>query len=257
MTTDRLTTSRPRKAPRPVPIADACVRHDVLAVDAKGAATRLHSGIRWREEALHLFDKAAREAGQFPAGSAPTVVLERVTVESVAIREPDGFLSMAGPHYPPASEEPAPVRSTFRECIDRIAEAFARGLKGVADELEAQNKARAMGMVATGLEGETPVAVLFDIAASHQGGNSRNGALIARALGIPFPITMPDLGHRALEVGLKPRQIWPWWAQAPATMDEARRLIARANAPESALCEGGCGRLRVEPCACPTTEPTD
>lgn len=286
MTTDHLTTSRPRKARRPIPIGEPCVRHDVLEVDALGTSRRLHSGVALQDETSLLFARACREAGQAPAGQAPTVVLERVTVETLAVREPGGRIFMAKATLPPGSEatvEPSPRRNTIADFATACARFFAAAVETLGEEAGARER-RARQLKATArnpLSGSTcdaatfvtivaptetgplvtvqsgqALVALFKIGASHQGGHSGNGKAIADALEVPFPLTMPELAHRALEIGLKPSSLWPWWASAPRTLDDARRMIARANAPECALCEGGCGRLRVEPCACPTTEPT-
>jgi hypothetical protein len=50
----------------------------------------------------------------------------------------------------------------------------------------------------------------FVIAAHHQGGHSSNGRLLAEALGVPFPLTMPDLAARAEAIGFDPKALWPW-----------------------------------------------
>lgn len=57
---------------------------------------------------------------------------------------------------------------------------------------------------------------LFMCAASCQGGHSDAGHAAAEALGVPFPITMPSLEHKALAEGLNPAELWPWLAKMRA-----------------------------------------
>lgn len=51
---------------------------------------------------------------------------------------------------------------------------------------------------------------LFRCAPSHQGGHSDTGAAIAEALGLTFPITVPELEAKAKDEKMDPRQLWPW-----------------------------------------------
>lgn len=51
---------------------------------------------------------------------------------------------------------------------------------------------------------------LFVAAPHHQGGHSRSGSMIAKALGVPFPVSCPDLVSKARAAGLNPAQLWPW-----------------------------------------------
>lgn len=227
-------------------LAPPAVRHDVLMVPEPThlAPKRLHGGIALEAEARLLFDAARVEVRGRP-GPACAIILERHTVETLAI-QPPASREVLEP-APPVEFKPSPVRidvvGPVLEGMRRaIAKAFAIPpivLDGRGAKLRPVAPAHSVA-----------VAVLFDIAASHQGGHSRNGRLIAGALGVPFPITMPNLAKRALEEGLEPRLVWPWWAAAPIDMAEALRLIARQNAPESELCEGGCGKLRVECLSC-------
>lgn len=53
---------------------------------------------------------------------------------------------------------------------------------------------------------------LFIAASQHQGGHSATGGAIAGALGIPFPVTMPNLEKRAKQLGFDPKELWPWLA---------------------------------------------
>lgn len=53
---------------------------------------------------------------------------------------------------------------------------------------------------------------LFLEAPGRQGGHSKRGGEIADELGIPFPITMPALEHRARAEGADPNELWPWLA---------------------------------------------
>lgn len=51
---------------------------------------------------------------------------------------------------------------------------------------------------------------LLICAPGHQGGHSYTGGEIADALGIPFPVTMPDLRRFATDHGFMPYDLWPW-----------------------------------------------
>jgi len=51
---------------------------------------------------------------------------------------------------------------------------------------------------------------LLKCAPSHQGGHSDTGATIADCLGVPFPITVPDLEHLAQREGFDTDKLWPW-----------------------------------------------
>lgn len=53
---------------------------------------------------------------------------------------------------------------------------------------------------------------LFIAASQHHGGHSATGGAIADALGIPFPVTMPNLEKRAKEFGFNSKDLWPWLA---------------------------------------------
>lgn len=52
--------------------------------------------------------------------------------------------------------------------------------------------------------------LLFMVAPSHQGGHSDTGAAIAECLGVPFPISVPDLERAAKAEGFDPKEFWPW-----------------------------------------------
>ena len=51
---------------------------------------------------------------------------------------------------------------------------------------------------------------MFIRAASCQGGHSEEGAQIAEALGVPFPLTMENLEVRARQLGHDTLALWPW-----------------------------------------------
>lgn len=55
---------------------------------------------------------------------------------------------------------------------------------------------------------------LFMCAAHCQGRHSTAGRVAARALGIEFPITMPNLARRAKAEGLNAKELWPWWTKS-------------------------------------------
>lgn len=54
---------------------------------------------------------------------------------------------------------------------------------------------------------------LFMCASHCQGGHSAAGMAAAEALGIEFPITMPNLRAQATKEGLDPKELWPWYAK--------------------------------------------
>lgn len=51
---------------------------------------------------------------------------------------------------------------------------------------------------------------LFRAAPSHQGAHSSNGAAIADALGLTFPIRMEELEAKARDEKMDPNVLWPW-----------------------------------------------
>jgi len=51
---------------------------------------------------------------------------------------------------------------------------------------------------------------LFRVAPSYQGGNSVDGGAIADALGLTFPIRVPELEAKAKDEGMDPDVLWPW-----------------------------------------------
>lgn len=55
---------------------------------------------------------------------------------------------------------------------------------------------------------------LFMCAAHCQGGHSDAGAAAAEALGVPFPISMPNLVRKARAEGVNPATLWPWLARS-------------------------------------------
>lgn len=54
---------------------------------------------------------------------------------------------------------------------------------------------------------------LFMCATHCQGGHSEAGYAAAQILGVPFPITMPDLVAKVRAEGLDPDKLWPWYAE--------------------------------------------
>jgi hypothetical protein len=62
---------------------------------------------------------------------------------------------------------------------------------------------------------------LLIAAPSHQGGHSYSGAAIAKALRVPFPLTMPSLRAAAIDSGFSPVELWPWMAKAEANISAA------------------------------------
>lgn len=57
---------------------------------------------------------------------------------------------------------------------------------------------------------------LFRIAPSYQGGHSVDGGAIADALGLTFPIRVPELEAKAKGEGMNPDVLWPWLAKMRA-----------------------------------------
>lgn len=54
---------------------------------------------------------------------------------------------------------------------------------------------------------------LFRVAPSYQGGNSKDGGAIADALGLTFPIRVPELEAKAKDERMNPDVLWPWLAK--------------------------------------------
>lgn len=53
---------------------------------------------------------------------------------------------------------------------------------------------------------------LFRVAPSYQGGHSVDGGAIADALGLTFPIRVPELEAIAKDEKMDPNVLWPWLA---------------------------------------------
>lgn len=51
---------------------------------------------------------------------------------------------------------------------------------------------------------------LFHCAPSHQGGHSGSGGAIADALGVTFPLNVPELEAAAKGEGMHTAVLWPW-----------------------------------------------
>lgn len=51
---------------------------------------------------------------------------------------------------------------------------------------------------------------LYRAAPSHQGGHSDTGAAIADALGVTFPLKVPELEARAQDEKMDTKVLWPW-----------------------------------------------
>lgn len=62
------------------------------------------------------------------------------------------------------------------------------------------------------LDAENPDhAQILKFATHYQGGHSDVGARICELYDMPFPVSMWSLRARAVEHGLKPAELWPWW----------------------------------------------
>lgn len=54
---------------------------------------------------------------------------------------------------------------------------------------------------------------LFRVAPSYQGGHSVDGGAIADALGLTFPIKVPEMEAKAKDEKMDPNVLWPWLAK--------------------------------------------
>jgi hypothetical protein len=57
---------------------------------------------------------------------------------------------------------------------------------------------------------------LFRVAPSYQGGPSVDGGALADALGLTFPIKVPELEAKAKDEKMDPDVLWPWLAKMRA-----------------------------------------
>lgn len=72
-----------------------------------------------------------------------------------------------------------------------------------------------------------PERIALYMCASHcQGGHSAAGFEAAKALGIPFPITMKKLKTAARKDGLDWKKLWPWLAEMEARQRDATKGIS-------------------------------
>ncbi len=60
-------------------------------------------------------------------------------------------------------------------------------------------------------KGARLLEALFMCATHCQGGHSAAGDATAAVLGIPFPLNMENLERAAVDAGLDPAQLWPWY----------------------------------------------
>ncbi|MBY0395635.1 MAG: hypothetical protein K2X91_04080 [Thermoleophilia bacterium] len=240
-----ITRQRARQIPRPVPAGSPAVRHDVLATWPDGGmAIKIASGIAIEAEARIRYRAAVEEAEA--TDEEATIILERVTVETLEIHEPgDEEIRLTD-----APRDPFPAME--RSLVASIARAFRVPLALLRrDPAEAFRSAPAPGastsatpasLMTQGVEhmmAEDAKAArlreetLLKIATHYQGGHSSQGQMIATALKVPFPLTMPDLAIRALEAGFLPPALWPWWEAAPADLAAAHEHKRRREAPET------------------------
>lgn len=243
-----ITRQRARQIPRPVPLAAPAVRHDVLATWKTETTTgriKVATGIALEAEARILYRAAVEEAER--TDEEATIILERVTVETLEIHEPgDEEIRLTD-----APRDPFP--SIERSIVGAIARAFRVPLalmgRGPVDADAAAHAFRTAHRPARGRfpDAATPSPVeledaraarfreetLLKIATHYQGGHSGQGQMIATALKVPFPLTMPDLAIRALEAGFSPSALWPWWEAAPADLAAAHEHKRRREAPET------------------------
>lgn len=251
--------SRYRRFNRPTAtLAPPIVRHDVLMVPEGRPARCLHGGIALAAEATLLFDQTRREASEEP-GRPFAVVLERVTVETLAI-QPAGSRDVLKPAEAVTFKpSPPPPESEIRlgEVLDGLRRRIAKALlipfrapevrewpdrnplSGITSPEFAASfitVVDAPGGLVTVQTGAA-LAALFKLAAHHQGNGSPSGRMIAEALEVPFPLTMPDLHARAVAIGLNPKTLWPW-RQVPGCTD-----ADVAATPDKGPACSSCGRF--------------
>ena len=235
-----ITRQRARQIPRPVPPGEPAVRHDVLATwktETTTGRVKIATGVALEAEARLIYRAAVAQAEETDEES--TIILERVTVETLEIHEP-------GDEEIRLTDAPRdPVPSIERSLVAAIARAFRVPLALLRGDTAHDHRAtfRAVHVIPSPsdpmVKAEDAKAarnreeVLLKLATHYQGGNSRQGADISAALEVPFPITMPDLAIRALVAGFKPAALWPWWEAAPADLDAAWLLKIQRETPET------------------------
>lgn len=241
-----ITRQRARQIPRPVPSGSPAVRHDVLATWPDGGLPiKIASGIAVEAKARIRYRAAVAQAEE--TDEEATIILERVTVETLEIHAPgDEEIRLTD-----APRDPFPAYEG--KLMAAIARAFRVPLWLLRREPDGARAFRVAHVVAGPADNRTPTEleaarivaaedakaaryreeVLLKLAPHYQGGHSGQGAAIADALKIPFPVTTEDLAIRALEADFSPRALWPWWEAAPADLDAARALKARREAPET------------------------
>lgn len=121
--------TRNRQFPRPASMTEPVVRHEVWMVPTNRPARRLHGGIAIPAEAQALFRQASRDMDE-AAGPKFSIVLERHTVETLAMRRGPGVIVYAAEK--PAEIQPLPTTGADdsdeahrRFTLEAIAKAFA------------------------------------------------------------------------------------------------------------------------------------
>lgn len=88
-------------------------------------------------------------------------------------------------------------------------------LREIANDKERSDALRRVAMEAVA-EIMTYREALFRVAPSYQGGHSVDGGAICDALGLTFPIRVPELEAKAKDEKMNPDVLWPWLAKMRA-----------------------------------------
>ncbi len=88
-------------------------------------------------------------------------------------------------------------------------------LRDIANDQSRPDALRRVAMEAVA-EIMTYREALFRVAPSYQGGHSADGGAIADALGLTFPIRVPELETKAQGEKMDPDVLWPWLAKMRA-----------------------------------------
>lgn len=230
----KLTRHRNRQFPRPVPFGAPVVRFAAYTVqpgERRGKA--IFAGVSIEHEARLLF-AAAVSQGAAGADDCPGMTLERQTFETLLRVDPGSSISYC-PDPEPTTD--APSGSILSDPIAAGVSMMMGGAEpvpgkpGFFSTLLSFGRQRRADLEPADevFDPREILTCLLDVASHHQGGHSRTGEKIAQTLKIPFPITMIALAGRALSAGLNPREVWPWWASAPATNAEYEAAVLAAT----------------------------
>lgn len=151
--------TRNRQFPRPASMTEPVVRHEVWMVPPGRPARRLHGGVAIPAEAHMLFRQASRDMSE-EAGPEFAIVLERHTVETLAMRRGPGVIVYAAEK--PAEIQPLPttgadeqMSAVRRFSLAAIAKAFGVPMWFLRDYDSAEMRRRdEAGAAMTGHSGE-------------------------------------------------------------------------------------------------------